>query len=94
MMKALCQTQNNLSKDLLICICVTIILWSFSTSVEGRIWSSTKHLDRHIDARLKEEDIKPSKQSSDAEFLRRVHLDLTGQIPFRRSGCQFPRRWF
>ena len=80
-MKALCQIRNNLSNSLLIFIGISIMLWGFSASVEGRIWSSTKHIDRHIDARLKEEDIKPSKQSSDAEFLRRVHLDLTGKIP-------------
>ena len=80
-MKVLCQTRNNLSNSLIIFIGISIMLWSFSTSVEGRIWSSTKHIDRHIDARLKEEDIKPSKQSGDAEFLRRVHLDLTGKIP-------------
>ena len=93
-MKVLCQTRNNLSNSLIIFIGISIMLWSFSASVEGRIWSSTKHIDRHIDARLKEEDIKPSKQSGDAEFLRRVHLDLTGQNSDRRSGCQFSRRWF
>ena len=81
MMKALSHTRNNLLKGLLILICVSIMLWNVSPGVEGRIWSSTKHLDRHIDARLREEEIKPSKQSGDAEFLRRVHLDLTGQIP-------------
>ena len=43
--------------------------------------SSTKHLDRHISAVLKREDIQPSGTSEDAEFLRRVHLDMTGKIP-------------
>ena len=43
--------------------------------------SSTKHLDRHINAVLKREEIKPSKMSKDAEFLRRIHLDMTGKIP-------------
>ena len=42
---------------------------------------STKHLDCYIDTKLKQEGIKPSKQSKDAEFLRRLHLDLTGTIP-------------
>ena len=59
----------------------TICLFSINTVVEGRISSSTKHLDRHIDSKLKQEGIKPSKQSKDAEFLRRVYLDLTGKIP-------------
>ncbi len=43
--------------------------------------SSSKHLDRHIDAVLKREGLKPSKQTSDAAFLRRIHLDMTGVIP-------------
>lgn len=43
--------------------------------------SSSKHLDRHIDAVLKREGLTPSKQTSDAAFLRRIHLDMTGVIP-------------
>ncbi len=43
--------------------------------------SSTKHLDRHIDVVLKREGITPSRQTDDAEFLRRIHLDMTGVIP-------------
>ena len=49
--------------------------------MKGVFGSGTRYIDKLIDARLKEEGIKPSKQSGDAEFLRRVHLDLTGQIP-------------
>lgn len=43
--------------------------------------ASTKHLDRHINAVLKREGLQPSKMSKDAEFLRRIHLDMTGKIP-------------
>ncbi|MDE0470108.1 MAG: DUF1549 and DUF1553 domain-containing protein [Candidatus Poribacteria bacterium] len=46
-----------------------------------QVSSSTKHLDRHINAVLKREGIQPSKVSEDTEFLRRVHLDMTGRIP-------------
>ena len=46
-----------------------------------QVSSSTKHLDRHINAVLKREGIHPSKISEDTEFLRRVHLDMTGRIP-------------
>ena len=42
---------------------------------------STKHLDRHINAVLKREGIQPSERSKDAEFLRRIYLDMTGKIP-------------
>ena len=80
-MKALSQIQSNLSIGLLIFACVSIMLWDVSPGVEGRIWSGTKYIDQLINARLKEEGINPSGQSGDAEFLRRVHLDLTGQIP-------------
>lgn len=46
-----------------------------------QVSSSTRHLDRYISAKLKAEGIQPSKMSEDTEFLRRVHLDLTGKIP-------------
>ena len=46
-----------------------------------QVSSSTKHLDRHINAVLKKENIQPSRIAEDTEFLRRVHLDLTGKIP-------------
>lgn len=46
-----------------------------------QVSSSTKHLDRYIHAALKKEGIQPSKVSEDTEFLRRIHLDLTGKIP-------------
>jgi hypothetical protein len=61
--------------------------------VDARISSSTKQLDRYITAKIKEAEIKPSGKSNDAEFLRRIHLDLTGKIPtleeieaFEKSG--------
>jgi hypothetical protein len=38
-------------------------------------------IDQEIDAKLKEEGIKPSPVSDDAEFLRRVYLDIVGVIP-------------
>ncbi len=38
-------------------------------------------IDRHIAATLREEKIDPSPRCSDAEFLRRVSLDLAGVIP-------------
>lgn len=51
------------------------------SAVESRVPSSTELLNIHIKARLKEHNLKPSKRSTDAEFLRRLHLDLTGKIP-------------
>ena len=51
------------------------------TTTNRHIHSSTRHLDRHIDSVLNREGIKPSKQTSDTEFLRRIYLDMTGTIP-------------
>ena len=51
--------------------------------------SSSKHLDRHIDAVLKREGLTPSKQTSDAAFLRRIHLDMTGVIPTPEQVSEF-----
>lgn len=38
-------------------------------------------IDHHIAARWEAEDIVPAPQATDAEFLRRVYLDVTGKIP-------------
>ena len=54
-----------------------------------QVSSSTKHLDRHINAVLKTEGIQPSGISEDTEFLRRVHLDLTGKIPTSEEVLDF-----
>lgn len=51
------------------------------TTNNRHVHSSTRHLDRHIDSVLNREGIKPSKQTSDTEFLRRIYLDMTGTIP-------------
>jgi hypothetical protein len=40
-----------------------------------------RHIDRVIDQRLRAEQVAPSPRADDAEFLRRVYLDLTGRIP-------------
>jgi hypothetical protein len=38
-------------------------------------------IDRHVDAKLRKMKILPSALTTDAEFMRRVHLDLTGLPP-------------
>jgi hypothetical protein len=40
-----------------------------------------RELDRLINQRLQGEQVTPSGRSDDAEFLRRIYLDLTGHIP-------------
>src|SRR5262245_34892650 len=58
--------------------------------------SQTKHfreltgqIDAAIDAKLQEEKIPASGQAEDAEFLRRVYLDLTGVIPTAEKAKAF-----
>ena len=38
-------------------------------------------IDEHVDAKLRRLKIQPSDLAGDAEFLRRLSLDLTGQLP-------------
>src|SRR4051794_38015840 len=38
-------------------------------------------VDHYLDARLKEDGVKPAPPADDATFLRRVTLDLAGRIP-------------
>ena len=53
-------------------ICLLLFMCLISI-IDARISSSTKQLDRHITAKMKEAEIKPSGKSNDAEFLRRIH---------------------
>lgn len=46
-------------------------------------------IDRHVAAGWRSHDIAPAKRSSDAEFLRRVSLDLLGVIPTHDEAVQF-----
>ncbi len=39
------------------------------------------HIDRHIEAGCKARNVQPAPLADDAEFLRRIYLDLTGRIP-------------
>ncbi|HLJ93901.1 MAG TPA: DUF1549 and DUF1553 domain-containing protein [Gemmataceae bacterium] len=48
-----------------------------------------RHIDQAIDKRLDAEHIKPSPLADDAEFLRRVYLDITGVIPPANAAAAF-----
>ncbi len=54
----------------------------------GFVWSARSqynYIDQKIDAKLQRLKIQPSPVVDDATFLRRVSLDLTGQIPTPQS---------
>ena len=61
--------------------CLMLSCTKTTVAPTRQISPSTKHLDRHINAALRRESIRPSERSKDTEFLRRVHLDITGKIP-------------
>lgn len=80
-MKILFQTLISSAFALLVFAFSTLNCTKVAPTTTRYIPASTKHLDRHINAVLKREGIQPSERSGDAEFLRRIHLDMTGKIP-------------
>ena len=46
-------------------------------------------IDRHIESRLAAEGLRPAADADDAEFLRRVYLDLHGVIPTAEQAARF-----
>ena len=48
---------------------------------ESTDYVSRNYIDDHILAKLRKFHLQPAQRSSDAEFLRRVCLDLTGTLP-------------
>ena len=46
-------------------------------------------IDRHIETRLEAERVRPAEPADDAEFLRRVYLDLHGVIPTAEQAARF-----
>lgn len=43
--------------------------------------AAANYIDEHINAKLRKMRIRPSELSDDATYARRVHLDITGQLP-------------
>jgi hypothetical protein len=56
----------------------------FREPVPGMVWvdpPENNFIDRHVFAKLKLLNIPPSELSNDAQFCRRVHLDVIGVVP-------------
>src|SRR5207248_6202198 len=47
------------------------------------------YIDRYVNAKLAKVKIAPSDECGDAEFIRRVYLDLTGIIPTAQQARAF-----
>lgn len=86
-----CSSQYSRNQTLFIQFGILLLFCICNPVAESRIPHSTELLNIHIEARLKQQDLKPSKRSTDAEFLRRVHLDLTGKIPTADEVLEFLR---
>ena len=52
---------------------------------------SPRSIDRLLAARWAEAKVQPARPADDAEYLRRVYLDLGGQDPHGRRGSRLPR---
>ena len=51
--------------------------------------AEANYIDRQVNRRLQQLRILPSPRSRDAEFVRRVHLDVTGLLPTTETTTQF-----
>ncbi|HEV8062488.1 MAG TPA: DUF1549 domain-containing protein, partial [Gemmataceae bacterium] len=60
-------------------ILVLLLVWPAFAN-QNDVAALAARIDQHIAAAW-DKDVKPATQADDAEFFRRVHLDLTGRIP-------------
>ncbi|MEX2174188.1 MAG: DUF1549 and DUF1553 domain-containing protein [Pirellulaceae bacterium] len=57
---------------------------TFVKDIPGFVWNdppTANYVDEHVHAKLRQLQYVPSGLCSDEEFLRRVHLDVVGQLP-------------
>lgn len=68
-----------------------IVLTTGRSSVAGEVDAGALStlIDRHIEARLEKEALRPAEAAGDAEFLRRVYLDLHGVVPTAEQADRF-----
>src|SRR5690349_19496925 len=59
------------------------------TPAKPEVPALSQRIDQEINKRLQAEGIKPSPIADDAEFLRRVYLDITGVIPSADKAAAF-----
>ncbi len=88
-MKMLFQNPISYAFPLLVFVFLTLNCTKVAPTTTQYIPASTKHLDRHINAVLKREGLQPSEMAADTEFLRRIHLDMTGKIPTAEEVLDF-----
>ena len=57
----------------------------------GRVRAEAAAIDAHLAARWREHGVEPSPPLDDAQFVRRIHLELAGRIPTYEEAVAFLR---
>jgi hypothetical protein len=70
-------------------VSIVIAIACDSSAGEPNAAALAAEINRHIEARLKAEQIPAAAQAGDTEFLRRVYLDLHGVIPTGEVAARF-----
>lgn len=73
----------------LIGVCVALLLPLSAPDAFGGEPTVAQRIDQLLDARLRKDGVPPSPRSDDAEFQRRVYLDLTGRLPPLAKAADF-----
>ncbi|MBE2227693.1 MAG: DUF1549 domain-containing protein [Ignavibacteria bacterium] len=66
---------------------ITLLLFLTADAGESRLTGN--EIDRLVSQKWKERGLEPSHKTNDAEFLRRLYIDVTGRIPNAAEVKQF-----
>lgn len=64
---------------IILAVFIVLLLVMSSTGKESSI--SSKDIDKMIEQKWSDNNLEPSEQAADPEFIRRIYLDLTGRTP-------------
>ena len=68
--------------------CVVPLIWTDGLLAADAL-EIAQRIDASIDAKLRTETIAPAAPAGEAQFLRRVYLDLTGRIPTTSQAAEY-----
>ncbi len=76
-------------KQIFACVLVAASLASHLVAAERAVAGGVNNVDSFVFQKLKELGIEPSERCTDAVFLRRVYLDVTGRLPTLEEADRF-----